>query len=103
MHKVEVLSHDDRVSGEVKPVIRVVAGVMPTIRKNVVRLMRVVGLRQETLIAETGTGREVSVTATEMGAMRPGSRVRQPGSSVAEALAVRWYPRIAWLRGLAVA
>ena len=56
MHRVEVLSHDDRVSGEVKPVIRVVAGVMPTIRKNVVRLMRVVGLRQETLIAEKENG-----------------------------------------------
>ena len=102
MHRVEVLNHDDRVSGEVKPVIRVVAGVMPTIRKNVVRLMCVVDLRQETLIAET-TGREVSVTATEMGAMRPGSRVRQPGSSVVEALAVRWDPRSVWLRALAVA
>ena len=74
IHKVEVLSHDDRVVGKVKPVIRVAAGVTPTIRKTVVRLMGIVDLRQETLIAGM-TGREVSVTATKTGVTRLGSRV----------------------------
>ena len=101
--KVEVLSHDDRVVGEVKPAIRVVAGVMPTIRQTVVRSMVIGDLGQDTLIAEV-TGRKVSVTATKMGAMRTGSRVKQPGSSgVVEALAVRWDPRSMWLRALVVA
>ena len=101
--KVEVLSHDDRVVGEVKPAIRVVAGVMPTIRQTVVRLMVIVDLRQDTLIAEV-TGRKVSVTATKTGELRLGSRVTQPGSSgVVGALAVRWDPRNTWLRALVVA
>ena len=103
MHRVEVLSHDDRVGGKVKPVIRVVAGATPTIRKTVVRSMGIVDLRQETLIAEM-TGIEVSVTATKTGVMRLGSRVTQPGSSgVVGALAVRWDPRNMWLRALVVA
>ena len=101
--KVEVHSHDDQVVGKVKLAIRVVAGVMPMIRQTVVRLMVIVDLRQDTLIAEM-TGRKVSVTATKTGVMRPGSRVRQPGSSgVVGALAVRWDPRNMWLRALVVA
>ena len=76
--KVEVLSHDDRVVGEVKPAIRVVAGVMPTIRQTVVRLMVIVDLRQDTLIAEV-TGGKVSVIAMKVGVMRLGRRVMPPG------------------------
>ena len=108
--KVEVHSHDDQVVGKVKLAIRVVVGVMPMIRQTVVRLMVIVDLRQDTLIAEM-TGRKVSVTATKAGVMRIGSRVTPlgsrgtpPGSSgVAGALAVTWDPRNMWLRALVVA
>ena len=101
--KVEVHSHDDQVVGKVKLAIRVVVGVMPMIRQTVVRLMVIVDLRQDTLIAEM-TGRKVSVTATKAGVMRLGSRVTQPGNSgVVGALAETWDPRNMLLRALVVA